>query len=395
MRIAYLDLICGVSGDMTLGALLDAGVSLDALREALSGLPVEGWRLHAERVSQGGIAATKASVALTDTAEAPPAHGRSLAQIEQIIGGGDLEPDVREQSLAIFRRIAEAEGRIHDVPASEVHFHELGGIDAIVDIVGAVAGFKLLDVDEVHASPVPLSHGMVECAHGTFPVPAPAVLELVKGLPTRSLDVDGETVTPTGAGIVTTLAKSFGPMSGMRIEEIGYGAGSDDFGSVPNLLRLVVGQAAETAGAHEDQVHLIQANIDDMSPEMYELAVERTFSAGALDAWLTPIHMKKGRPAVQLSALAHQAELAQVAAAIFANTTTFGIRIGHMTRSCLEREWLEVDTEYGRVRVKVGKFEGEPVTYAPEYEDCRELARRSGVPLKDIYAAALRALGRA
>jgi len=217
---------------------------------------------------------------------------------------------------------------------------------------------------------------------------------LVKGVPTRPLDVEGETVTPTGAGIVTTLAQSIGLMPPMSIQNVGYGAGTADFGKLPNLLRLIVGEAADQTGAHQDRVHLIQANIDDMSPEMYELALERVFAAGALDAWLTPIQMKKGRPAMQFSALAHDGELAQVAAAVFANTTTFGIRVGQMTRTCLEREWIEVETEYGKVRVKQGKLEGQPLTYAPEYEDCQKLARMLNVPLKSIYAAALRALAK-
>jgi len=394
MRIAYLDLMCGVSGDMTLGALLDAGVRLDDLRQALSGLPIQGWSLEAEKVKKRGIAGTKAQVALVGPDDQHAPRARPLTEIEQIIRAAGLHDDVREPSLAIFRRIAEAEGRVHGVPPAEVHFHELGGADAIVDIVGTVTGFRLLGVEQVHASPIPLSHGLVECAHGTFPVPAPAVLELVKGVPTRPLDVEGETVTPTGAGIVTTLAQSIGLMPPMSIQNVGYGAGTADFAKLPNLLRLIVGEAADQTGAHQDRVHLIQANIDDMSPEMYELALERVFAAGALDAWLTPIQMKKGRPAMQFSALAHDGELAQVAAAVFANTTTFGIRVGQMTRTCLEREWIEVETEYGKVRVKQGKLEGQPLTYAPEYEDCQKLARMLNVPLKSIYAAALRALAK-
>ncbi len=390
MRIAYLDCVAGISGDMTLGALLAVGVPLRDIEAHLRELPLDGWELREERVVKHGIAATRAVVTL---AGEPTGQGRRLGEIAEIIEGSSLESCVVEQSLAVFRRIADAEARVHGISPEQVHFHELGGVDAIVDIVGSVVGFHLLGVTRIHGSAIPLSHGTVTMAHGTYPVPPPAVMELAKGLPTRPIDVEGETVTPTGAAILTTLAASLGAMPAMRIEQVGYGAGAADWPGVPNVLRLVVGESTTSEAAAEDTVYVVQANLDDMQPELYELAVDRAFAAGALDVWLTPIQMKKGRPGVQLSALTHEQELQAVTDVFFADTTTFGVRVAALRRRCLEREWTEVETEYGKVRVKLGKLEGRVTTRAPEYDDCHKLATMHGVPLKDVYLAALRALG--
>lgn len=385
MTIAYVDCICGISGDMTLGGLIDVGVDLEALEQALRALRLDGWELKAEKVVKQGISATQVRV---QAATARPEHGTPFRRIEGIISESPLSSSVKARALKIFRKIAEAEGRIHNTPAEDVHFHELGGLDSIVDIVGAVVGFDALGVEAVYCSPIPMSHGQIECAHGLLPVPAPAVAEMAKGLPTRPLDVRGETVTPTGIAIVAGLASGFGPWPAMTVGSVGYGAGSAEFGPIPNVLRIVVGEADERVGAHRDTVRLIEANIDDMSPEFYEVALERIFAAGALDVWLTPVQMKKGRPAVQLSVLCAPEKEPELSRAVFRNTTTLGVRVSELSRYCLPREHVEVETPYGRVRVKVARLDGEIVTQAPEYEDCKRAAEKHGVPLTEVYRAA-------
>ncbi len=392
MRIAYVDCFCGISGDMTLGALIDLGVEPEQLTSELRKIRLPEWHLRVEKVVKRGISATQATVEVRDagSSQGHGSHGRTMAQITALIEDASLGRGIKDRSLAIFNRLAEAEGKIHGTTPEKAHFHEVGAVDAIVDIVGAVVGFELLGVDEIHASPIPLSHGTVTFSHGTYPVPAPATLEIVKGLPTRSLDVEGETVTPTGAAILATLAAHFGPMPSMRIDRIGYGAGVSDFGDIPNVLRMVSGQAAAEDDAERDTVYVVEANIDDMNPELYDAALEALFAAGAVDAWLTPIQMKKGRPAITLAALVHRDGLDGATRAIFEHTTTFGVRIGEMSRRCLEREHIEVTTKYGRIRVKVARHQGRITTAAPEHDDCRQAAEAHDVPLKQVYQEALR-----
>jgi len=393
MGIAYLDCFCGISGDMTLGALVDLGVDLDQLTAELRKISLPEWELRAEKVVKRGIMATQVTVDVPHEhghSHDDHGHGRTMGQIAELIQESDLTEHVKHRSLAVFDKLAEAEAKIHGTTPEKVHFHEVGAVDAVVDIVGAVVGFELLGAERIHASSVPVSHGMITFSHGTYPVPAPATLEIIKGLPTRTLDVEGETVTPTGAAILATLATHLGPMPPMRVENVGYGAGVSEFGEIPNVLRIVYGETAAQEGVEQDTVCLLEANIDDMNPEFYDAAMAALFAAGALDAWLTPIQMKKGRPAVTLAALVHPDGLDEVTRAIFEHTTTFGVRIGEMSRRCLEREHVEVDTEYGRIRVKVAR-EGERITTAsPEYEDCREAARAHSVPLKQVYQEALR-----
>ena len=408
MHIVYIDCFCGISGDMTLGGLIDLGVDPGDLTAELGRVRLPEWELRAEKVVKRGISATQVTVevAAEDTgwqanrATQDHHHGRTMAQIAELIEQSGLAQHVKARSLAVFGRLAEAEAKIHGTTPEEVHFHEVGAVDAVVDIVGAVVGFGLLGAEEIHASPVPLSHGVVTFSHGTYPVPAPATLEIIKGLPTRTLDVEGETVTPTGAAILATLATHFGPMPSMRVERVGYGAGVSDFGDIPNVLRIVLGQAVGDAGPDEqvsvhemqDTVHLVEANIDDMNPELYDAAMEALFAAGAVDAWLTPIQMKKGRPAITLAALVHSGGLDDVTRAIFEHTTTFGVRIGTLSRRCLEREHVDVETKYGRIRVKVARHGGRITTASPEHDDCRKAAEAHNVPLKQVYQETLRQL---
>jgi uncharacterized protein (TIGR00299 family) protein len=391
VKVLHIDCFAGIAGDMLLGALIDVGVSVEAVREGLAGLPVEGWELRTERVSRGGVSATKVSVSAAAGGAVP---GRlSHDELANAIEAGGLPPQVTARSLAVLRAIADAEAHVHGVSVAEVHFHEVGGIDTLVDVTGAALGLELLGIQRVTSAPIPLSHGFVECAHGKLPVPPPAVTELVKGVPTVPLDIEGETVTPTGAALAVTLAESFGPPPPMTVEAVGYGAGTSEWPEVPNVLRVIVGEAPDERAAEAAEVALLEANIDDMPAEHFALALERCLEAGALDVWLTPIQMKKSRPAVMLSALVEPADAARVASAIFANTTTFGIRQGRMSRVCLPRRHETVETPHGPIRVKIATLPSGDETASPEYEDCLEAAKAAGVPLRVVYVAALAAHG--
>ncbi len=393
MRVAYFDTFAGISGDMTLAALIHAGLSVDDLRTELNKLPVSGWELQAQDLQKHGIAAVQVRVSATSELHQAHHHhhGRSLTEILDLLHRSTLDETVRHDAELVFRRLAEAEGAVHGKPPEEVHFHEVGGLDSLVDVVGAVVGLQLLGVQAVFCSPLPLSHGTVECAHGTLPVPAPAVLKLVEGLPTVPLDLDGETVTPTGAALMAVLAQEFGPPPPMTVQATGYGAGSSEWSDRPNVLRLVLGVTREDLG-QMDRVVLLQANIDDMSPELFEHAFAQCFGAGALDVWTTPVTMKKGRPAQELSVLTNLDHERAVAAAMFEHTTTFGVRRAELTRHCLPREWREVQTPYGKIRLKIARRGEREVTLSPEYEDCLRAAREHQVPLKVVYDAARSAL---
>jgi len=396
MRIGYLDIAVGISGDMTLGALVDAGVELSGLRQQLRGLPLTDWEITAEKVLKGGIEATKVTVTTTasDGTTDHHAHGQhaSYAELRDVIAGADLPPDVVDSSMQVLDSIAQAEASVHGVSLDEVHFHELAGIDTLIDIVGSVIGLGMLGVEKLYCSALPVSHGFVDTAHGRLPVPPPAVAELLKGYPTVPVDINEETVTPTGAALATSLCERVGMFPPMTVEQVGYGAGSKDFPGRPNVLRLWVGQPA---GGDEslsiDEVVAIEANIDDMNPELYPYLMAQAFAAGALDVWLTPIQMKKGRPAVTISALATPADAEAVASAILRESTTFGVRLTHSQRRCLKRETVTVTTRFGELPVKVGYLDGRVVTVAPEYEDCLEAAHKYGVPVKAAYSAALAA----
>jgi len=312
---------------------------------------------------------------------------RKIAAIEAIIKKSDLPEEIKETSAAIFRRLVTVEAGIHGTAPQEVHLHEVGGTDAIVDVVGVLLGLRLLEVEKTYASRLPLGHGFVHCAHGLLPLPAPATLELLKGVPVISIDVKGETVTPTGAAILTALVEEFGRFPEMTVGRVGYGAGKREF-AVPNLLRVLVGTTSPPPAESRDMVVLLETNLDDMNPEFYDHIMEALFTAGALDVYLQPIQAKKNRPGVLLSALCHPPAAEQLSSIIFAETTTLGIRRQAMERICLKRETVRVETPFGQVRIKIAREGERIINLSPEYEDCRRLAVEKGKPLKEVYAAA-------
>jgi len=383
MSIAYFDCFAGVSGNMILGALIDAGLELEELRSTLAHIALPGYTLTACPVHRKGLQGTLVTV---ETQEEKTT--RHLQDIEKLIGESDLPATVIERSLAIFHRLAEAEAAVHGTSVEEVHFHEVGAVDAIVDIVGAVSGLELLEVERVYASPVHIGRGTVQCAHGTLPVPAPATLQLLRGVPIYGRDIDSELTTPTGAAILTTLAESFGSAPPMRVTRIGYGAGTREL-PIPELLRVSIGPATVSTTEYEqDTVTLIETNIDDMNPEWYEHVVERLFEAAALDVFLTPIQMKHGRPAVRLTAIVAEENVPQTLEILFTETTTLGVRFHSVWRYKLAREEIVVQTRYGPIRAKVARRGGTVINVAPEHRDCQRIARELAMPLKDVVQTA-------
>ncbi|PKM81539.1 MAG: TIGR00299 family protein [Firmicutes bacterium HGW-Firmicutes-14] len=397
-RVLYFDCFAGAGGDMIVASLLDLGLELERLKGELSKLPLEGYALEAKKVIKSGFSATGFEV-VTDGREHVHCHKeRKLNDILFILEESRLAPEIKEKSIAIFRRLAAAEAGIHGKPAEEVHFHEVGAIDAIIDVVGAVAGIHQLEVDRIIVSPLPMGRGFVQCSHGTLPVPAPAVVELLAGKPVYGSEHNGETVTPTGAAILSTLASAWGKMPPMTIQKVGYGAGTRDF-EVPNLIRAFLGTGVdpEEAGLHErfsdpvETVIELQANIDDMNPEFYDHILDTLFAKGALDVFLTPVYMKKNRPGVLLTALCTDYGKDELLKTIFLETSTIGVRVIRKERYCLPRQIVSVVTEFGEVRVKEALLNGRVANRAPEYSDCKMIAAETGVPVREIYNAALRA----
>ncbi len=383
MRTLYLDAFAGISGDMMLGVLVDLGVPLELLRDTASRLGISEAAISASRTERKGIGATKVHVRVVERELV-----RTYAHIRELIEHSDLPGRVKERSQRVFALLAEAESRIHSRNIEQVHFHELGSADTLVDVVGSVAGLEHLGVEELLCSPLPMGTGMVKTSHGVFPVPAPAVTEILKDVPVYSSGIPTEIVTPTGAAIVAALASDFCLLPPMRIRAVGYGAGDRDL-EIPNVLRGFLGERETIAeGRTRERRTVLSANIDDMNPEIYPYVMERLFEAGAEDVWLTPIQMKKSRPAVTLSVLAPPSREEEIKEVVFAETKTLGIRIEEVDKEYLDREVLEVSTVFGPVRVKVARREGRPLNVAPEYEDCRRAALRHGVPLKEVYAAA-------
>jgi len=382
MRIAYFDCFSGISGDMAIGALLDAGLSFEALRTQLAALNISGYALAAEKVKKHGIAGTKFHVDVHD----PGPHHRRLRDIDAILRASRLESQIQERALAVFARLAEAEAIIHQTAVDDVHFHEVGAIDSIVDITGTVIGLHVLGVQRVMASPVNVGAGFVRAAHGVLPVPPPATAELLKGAPTYARGQDGELTTPTGAALLATLAEAFGPLPALCVEQIGYGAGTKDLPHAPNLLRVFIGE--DNTRGDADLITVLEANLDDMNPEWFEYAQEQLFAQGALDVFYTPIFMKKNRPATKLTVLCEVGKVDVLADVLFRDTSTFGVRTYEVRRQKLQRFSQVVDTRYGPIAVKIGQWRGQVVQVSPEYESCRQAARRGGVPLKDVYQAA-------
>jgi uncharacterized protein (TIGR00299 family) protein len=382
MKSAFLDAFSGLSGDMIAGAMLDAGADFDELRTALTSLPIDGYRLSARRKLVSGISALKFDVEVS--AIQPERH---LSDIRDIIErAGALSNSVKGRAMAVFGVLAEAEAKIHRTTAEEVHFHEVGAVDSIIDIVAAAWGFERLELGEMIVSPLPAGSGFVRSQHGVIPVPAPATAELLTGFPIRMGDGASEMVTPTGAAILRALAVPAPPAMGFRVERVGYGAGSKEFADRPNVLRLMVGERAQTY--ETDELVEIEANIDDLNPQIYDHVVERLFETGARDVTLTPTIMKKGRPAVTISVLAEPSAREQIATVLFAETSTIGLRYHAVARLKLAREIIDVDTRWGRVRVKVSRAGGDTLVLSPEYDDCKRLARENRVALRLVLEQA-------
>jgi uncharacterized protein (TIGR00299 family) protein len=385
LRVAWFDCFSGISGDMTLGALLACGVETDFLRAELTKLNLTGWRLDVEPTSQNGIGATDVTVTLTE----PQGHGRHLHHIEEILAASDISEAIQAKALTVFQQLAEAEAKIHQTTVERIHFHEVGAVDAIVDIVGSCIILEKLGVEEIVCSPLPMGRGFIECAHGTIPLPAPAVLELVQGVPVYSVDIEGELVTPTGAALMKTLAARFGPMPTMTVRTSGYGSGKKRFGNRPNLLRVIIGDTVEDVFSGAPEIAVLETNLDDFSPQFYEPLTEKLLAAGAADVYLASIQMKKGRPATLLTILASPDKAESMAEILFTETTTLGLRYGTMRRLCLDREWVSVETEYGPIRVKIGRWRGVEKTASPEFEDVKAASLKFNAPTKTVHQAAL------
>jgi pyridinium-3,5-bisthiocarboxylic acid mononucleotide nickel chelatase len=385
-RVLYVDCVSGVAGDMLLGALLDAGADPQTVRAGLAGLEVAGLELRTDRVTRHAISATHATIH-----SAPGQPSRDWRSIRAQIDAAALPERARDRSQDTFRRLAHAEARIHDVDPEQVHFHEVGAVDAIGEVCGAALALEDLRIDRVVCSPLPVGRGFVQAAHGRLPLPAPATLALLQGAPLYGVEVEAELVTPTGAALVAALADAYGPLPRITLEAIGYGAGTRDSTEIPNIVRAIVG--TQTGSAFRP-VSLIEANLDDLLPELAPDAAAACVAAGALDVWTAPAQMKHGRPGFVLSALARPDEEQAVATAMLRETSTLGVRIARLDRIELERESRTVEVAGEPVRVKVGRLDGQVVNLAPEHSDCERAARLSGTPVKTVWAQALAAAHR-
>ena len=386
MKLLYFDCFSGISGDMVLGALVDAGCELHAIERELQLLAVSGWKISAERVQKNAVSATRVRV---ETSEHH--HHRGLSAILDLIGKAGLPPRAAERATRVFQKLGKAEAQVHNVPVGKVHFHEVGAVDAIVDIVGACVGFELLGVERFACSPLNVGGGTIQAAHGILPVPAPATALLLQGKPTYSNGIERELVTPTGAAIVSALATEFGPQPQMNVSSTGYGAGTADLPSQPNVLRIFIGDAGlfPEAARGGEEVSVIEANLDDMNPQIYGYFVERALAAGALDVFMVPVQMKKGRPGTLLTMLCRPADTDRMMDLLFAETTTIGARTHTARRRTLERESVSVQTALGAVRIKLSRMNGHVLNAAPEYEDCQRIAAEKNVPLKRVLGEAL------
>lgn len=387
MRIAYFDCFSGISGDMFVGALLDAGLKIEILEKELNKLNLSGYQLEVNKVLKKGISASQFKVKIQEKGVE-----RRFKDILNILEESKLDEEIKNEVKKIFFKIAEAESKIHQEDIEKIHFHEIGGLDSIIDISSAVIGIKALEIKEIYSSPLPLGKGFVKCAHGILPLPAPATLELLKNIPTYSGGMESEMVTPTGAAIISTLTKDFGERPLMKIEKIGYGAGEREF-SIPNLLRVSIGEKILSDrdlmdGYVHDEALLIETNIDDMNPEFYDYIMDKLFSQGALDVFLTPIQMKKNRPAQMFSIIVYEQNLKEILEVLFSESTTLGVRIKEVKRLKLTQQNFIAETKYGKIKVKVGIFKEDIKTIAPEYQDCQKIAQQYQVPLKEIYEEA-------
>lgn len=386
MKIAYFDCISGASGDMILGALIDAGFPFERLQSGLALLGLDGYQIEHHPVVKNGFKATKVDVLVKDDVTE-----RHLADILAIVEKSQLPAEVKARSTTLFTRLAEVEAGIHGTSLEHVHLHELGGIDTMVDVVGAFLGFQLLGIEKAYASPLPLGRGFVRGAHGQIPLPAPATVALLKGVPVVGSELNMELVTPTGAAILTALVESFGSIPAMTLTSVGYGAGGRDL-PIPNVIRLLLGETGlADASLHETLVTL-ETNIDDLNPQIYDYLMECLFQNGALDVTLTPMQMKKNRPAVLLWVLCHPSRSADLEKILFKETSTLGIRRGLVERHALPRSFQRVETPYGAVQVKIAHLGGGESRPVPEYDDCRRLAKENGVAFREVHQAALAAM---
>jgi uncharacterized protein (TIGR00299 family) protein len=386
MKTLYFDCFAGASGDMILGAMVAAGVDPEFLRRQLSLLPVTGFSVSFETVDRSGLSATYARV------ETAHEHShRSLADIKEIIHGSDLSDAVKQRAVQIFTRLAEAEARVHNEPIDHVHFHEVGALDAIVDVVGAAICFEALQIERFVCSPLHVGSGMVKMAHGHFPIPPPAVAELLKGIPFYATEIKGELLTPTGAAIITTVCSEYGPIPEMKTAATGYGAGTREYQDFPNVLRVMLG---ETASTTDERLWMLETNLDDASPQIIGHVMDRVLELGALDCFFTPVQMKKNRPGVLLSVLCGRDEKEAVMKLLFTETTTLGVRSYEVTRRALERSVVTVETQYGPIDVKVAHLDGRVVNEMPEFEQCKQAAAKANVPLKIVEDAARVALSK-
>lgn len=378
MKIVYFDCPSGAAGDMIMASLIDAGVPLDALRAELRKLPLTGWELEAREVRKGAFRATKVDVHVDPDAHH---HHRTLGDILAILEASTLRDSVKDKARRIFTRLADAEARAHGTTRDEVHFHDVGAVDAIVDVVGGVIALELIGAQAIHVSALPIGGGFVEGAHGRIPIPGPGTAELLRGFPIVDTGVRAELVTPTGAAILTTLASGAGAMPTMTVTSVGYGAGTRDL-EVPNVLRCFVGETTETPG--QETIVQVETTIDDMTPQLYEPVMDRLFEAGALDVFLTPVVMKRSRPGVVLTALCRPDLADTLARVLFEETSTIGVRWSEWRRARLEREMVTLPTAYGALPFKVSRLGGRIVTVTPEFADVTRIARDKSLPVREV-----------
>ena len=403
MRIAYLECFAGISGDMFLGALVDAGVDPKLLHEAVASLNV-GATLEIEKVDRSGINASKVRVIVDGTSAEAAAnsththhhshhehhhHGRSLSVIRKLIENSPIATPAKATAIRAFELLGESESKIHNVPIETIHFHEVGAIDSIVDIVAGAAGAHALNLDAWICSPLNVGGGTVECAHGTFPVPAPATMDLLQGVPTYSSGIQMELVTPTGAALVRALNCTFGPAPAMRVDKIGYGAGSRNPKRFPNVVRVSLGETDNISSIPGDTVIVMETAVDDLNPQILGDFTERALQAGALDVMCSSVHMKKNRLATLITILCDRAHVEPLQQLLFRETSTLGVRIREERRACLDRKFVNVQTQWGEIKIKIGLLNGVEVNAAPEYEDCRRCAEQHSVPLKMVMQSAL------
>jgi len=382
LRAAYFDCYSGISGDMILGAMVDLGVDIKEIRKALKKVDLKGYKLHSKKIQRNGLASTQVVVEIENPKRQHSPPHRSFNDIRKLIDQSKLPSVVKNNSIEIFKRIAKVEARIHNTTIQKVHYHEIGGTDSIVDIVGGVWAVESLNLDTIISSPLNVGEGFVDCVHGRLPVPAPATLKLLKGIPIFSNGIKTELTTPTGAAIIGFYAEKFESIPTMTIINEGYGAGSRVIPSIPNLLRVIVGNISI---AKTNNLVMIETNIDDMNPEIFETAMESLFSAGALDVYFSAIIMKKNRPATKISVLAECGSREKLSKILLTETSSFGVRFYSVDRLILDREFKKLKTPYGLIKIKLGKLDGKIVQASPEFEDCRKVARAKKLPAKKIY----------